>query len=473
MTKRTGGQLVVECLKNFGATKAFGVPGESYLPILDALYDTKGELDFITCRQEGGAAFMAAAWGKLTGDPGIAMVTRGPGATNASIGVHAAKQDSVPMLLLVGQVSTEHLGREAFQEVDYKFMFADLAKGVVQIDKADRIPELMSRAWKIAINGRPGPVVVVLPEDVLFGESRAECSSYVPYLGFGDISFQDLANINEILEDAERPLILLNGTYLKNQKALQGYAESLGLPVICTSRTHDGYDNTSLTYIGEAGVAMPAHVEDALRNSDCILALGPRFGEMATQGWRLFNVPLASQKIIHIHPSEEEIGKIYQPTYAVVSDLADFADILNTSMKPKRTWFEWCAVGRKAHLDFLKRIKTTAPVNMAEVTAHLQNTLPADAILTNGAGNFTFWPNKVFQYGPDQRLLAPISGAMGYGVPAAIAAKVHDPLKTVVCFAGDGDFQMTCQELATARQYAACPIILLINNGRYGTIRMH
>ena len=471
---RDGGQLVVECLKNFGATKAFGVPGESYLPILNALHDIKGELDFITCRQEGGAAFMAAAWGKLTGEPGICMVTRGPGATNASIGVHTAKQDSVPMILLVGQVSTDHLGREAFQEVDYGLMFRDLAKWVVQIDKVDRIPELMSRAWKTAVSGRPGPVVVVLPEDVLTQESSVTPLNWLMPAFASSVDFQDLFNINEILYDSKRPVILLNGGHASlNNHNLQTYAERLGLPVICASRTQSNFDNSSSSYVGEAGVAMPLHVEETLYHSDCIFALGVRFGEMATKGWTLFQEPIPKQEIIHIHPSEHEIGKIYQPNYSVIADISDFAETLATSMVPKKTWFDWCHARRKAHLDFLANVKTTKPVNMAEITAQLQKILPSDGIITNGAGNFAYWPNKIFQYGPEQRLLAPISGAMGFGVPAAIAAKVYDPSKTVVCFAGDGDFQMTCQELATARQHKACPIILLINNGRYGTIRMH
>ena len=474
MTKRTGGQLVVECLANFGATKAFGVPGESYLPILDALYDTKGELDFITCRQEGGAAFMAAAWGKLTGEPGICMVTRGPGATNASIGVHAAKQDSVPMILIVGQVSTEHLGREAFQEVDYKFMFADLAKWVVQVDKVDRIPEMMSRAWKTAVSGRPGPVVVVFPEDVLVEESLAKPLKHPAMASPAWVGTDTYLFLYEMLEAADKPLIIYGGGGLSEagNEYIQSFAELNAIPVVSVSRCQDQFDNTSPTYIGEAGVAMPGHVRSAIQQSDVVLAIGNRFGEMVTGAYDLLQVPKTGKEIIHVHLDAEELGKVIIPTVSVQACPNEFTLHL-AQHKLNRNWRDWCQQNREAHQNFLAAPPKRSPVDMGEVTSHLQYLLPKDGIITNGAGNFAFWPNKIFQYGPTQRLLAPISGAMGYGLPAAIAAKVHDPSKTVVCFAGDGDFQMTCQELATARQYGACPIVLILNNGRYGTIRMH
>ncbi len=468
MTKRDGGQLVVECLKNFGATKAFGVPGESYLPILNALHDTRGELDFITCRQEGGAAFMAAAWGKLTGEPGICMVTRGPGATNASIGVHTAKQDSVPMILLVGQVSTDHLGREAFQEVDYGLMFRDLAKWVVQIDKVDRIPEILSRAWNRAISGRPGPVVVVLPEDVLTDTSAAAATGVASIVSAGEIA-EALAT----LETSKRPVMVLGQRLTGTaQIGFQAFCERHDLPVVAASRCNDAIDNHSPAYVGEAGVGMPPHVRRALAEADLLAFIGGRLDEMTTGAFDLVRCPTPNQQIIQLSSEPSELGKLVDVGIFVHADPSQVAweDLRLTSAKTQNNWRDEC---RQAHLAAVKKPKTTTPVNMAAVTAHLQTTLPPDAIVTNGAGNFAFWPNKLFQYGPRQRLLAPISGAMGFGLPAAIAAKVHDPSRTVVCFAGDGDFQMTCQELATARQHGACPIILLINNGRYGTIRMH
>lgn len=471
---RDGGQLVVECLKNFGATKAFGVPGESYLPILNALHDTKGELDFITCRQEGGAAFMAAAWGKLTGEPGICMVTRGPGATNASIGVHTAKQDSVPMILIVGQVSTDHLGREAFQEVDYGLMFRDLAKWVVQIDKVDRIPELMSRAWKTAVSGRPGPVVVVLPEDVLSAETFAKPLSHPAMVSSAWVGGDTYLTFYEMMEAAERPLILYGGGGLTEagDEYIQAFAEANAIPVVCVFRYQDRYDNMSPTYVGEAGVGMPAHVRATLEQSDLILAIGPRFGEMTTGAYEILQVPKLVKTLIHVHHDAEELGKVLIPTLGIQACPLEFTIHLD-GHKLNRRWTDWCGDRRQAHQQFVAAPPKRTPVDMGEVTAHLQYVLPEDVIITNGAGNFAFWPNKIFQYGTLARLLAPQAGAMGYGLPAAIAAKVHDPSKTIVCFAGDGDFQMTCQELATARQHDACPIILLINNGRYGTIRIH
>jgi len=469
---RNGGQILVESLVSLGATKAFGVPGESYLAVLDALHDTAGQLDFILCRNEGGAAFMAAAWGKLTGTPGICMVTRGPGVTNASIGIHTAMQDSAPMLVFVGQVGTDMKGREAFQELDYRAVFGTMAKWAVEIDQIDRLPEILSRAWITATTGRPGPVVIALPEDMLTSLSAVEPLHGAPRIAEPAPALDALDEALSMLSSAERPLILLGGcTWTEaGRKALQSFAESADIPALVAFRYQDRFDNHSPCYAGEAGVGMPPHVKALIKEADVILALNIRFGEMTTDAYTLLDVPVPKQKIIHVHASAGEIGKIYQPALGIVAGPNAFA----TALRPVRgAWADWRAKARAGYEASLTAPPQPSPVDMVAVTAHLRAVLPEDVVLTNGAGNFTVWPNKFFPYGPKARLLAPQSGAMGYGLPAAIAAKIADPSKTVVCFAGDGDFQMNCQELATAAQHGAQPIVLILNNGIYGTIRAH
>ena len=469
---RNGGRLLVESLVALGATKGFGVPGESYLAVLDALHDTKDRLDFVLCRNEGGAAFMAAAWGKLTGQPGLCFVTRGPGATNAAIGIHTAMQDSVPMILFVGQVGTDMKGREAFQEIDYPSVFGAMAKWAVEIDDADRIPEILARAWTTALTGRPGPVVIALPEDMLTSltdatplTGPARIAEPAPEAGALD---QALA----LLAAAQRPLILLGGCSWTGagRAALQGFAEASDIPVVAAFRYQDQFDNFSRCYAGEAGVGMPAHVKALVREADVILAINTRFGEMTTDGYTLLDVPVPVQRLIHVHASDREIGKVYQPTLGIQAGPNAFA----AALRPVTGgWAAWRAQGRAAWDAGFDLPPQPSPVDMGPVMAHVRAVLPKDAILTNGAGNFTVWPNKFYKYGPKARLLAPQSGAMGYGVPAAVAAKLAFPDRTVVCFAGDGDFQMTCQELGTAMQAGAQPVILILNNGIYGTIRAH
>jgi acetolactate synthase-1/2/3 large subunit len=469
---RNGGQILVQSLMELGATKAFGVPGESYLAVLDALHDTAGRLDYVLCRHEGGAAFMAAAWGKLTGSPGICMVTRGPGATNAAIGVHTAMQDSAPMILFVGQVGTDMKGREAFQELDYRAVFGTMAKWVVEIDRVERIPELLSRAWTVAVTGRPGPVVVALPEDMLVSLSDAapltaplRISEPAPEAGA-------LAEALALLAGAERPLLMLGGCNwtAAGRAALEAFAEASDMPVVAAFRYQDQFDNHLSVYAGEAGVGMPPHVKRLLREADVILAVNLRFGEMTTDGYTLLEVPSPRQRLIHVHGSDAELGKIYRPTLGLQAG----PNALAAALRPVRgAWADWRAAARADYLASLELGPLPSPVDMGVCAAHLRDVLPADAIVTNGAGNFAVWPNKFLQYGAKGRLLAPQSGAMGYGVPAAIAAKVAHPERLVVCFAGDGDFQMTGQELATARQANAQPVILILNNGIYGTIRAH
>ncbi len=471
---RNGGQLLVECLVALGATKSFGVPGESYLAVLDALHDTGGRLDYVLCRNEGGASFMAAAWGKLTGSPGICMVTRGPGATNASIGVHTAIQDSAPMILLVGQVGTDMKGREAFQEIDYRAMFGTVAKWAVEIDDVTRIPEILSRAWKTATTGRPGPVVIALPEDMLASQTDTAPLTGPIVVPEPEPAASALAEARAMLEQAARPLILYGGCNWTDagRAALQDFAENSDIPVLSVFRYQDRFDNHSPCFCGEAGVGMVPAVKKLIAEADVILAVNNRFGENSTDGYTLLDVPVPKQRLIHVHGSEAELGKVYQPELAIQAGPNAFATAL-AAAPVRGAWADWREAGRAAYEAGFDLPDLPSPVDMGKVTAHLRQVLPEDAIVTNGAGNFAIWSGKFLKYGPKMRLLAPQSGAMGYGIPAAIAAKVADPARTVVCFAGDGDFQMTCPELASAAQAGAQPIILVLNNGTYGTIRAH
>ena len=469
---RNGGQLLVQSLVALGATKGFGVPGESYLAVLDALHDTQGRLDFILCRNEGGAAFMAAAYGKLTGQPGICFVTRGPGVTNASIGIHTAMQDSAPMIIFVGQVGTDMKGREAFQEIDYRAVFGSMAKWAVEIDDVDRLPEILSRAWVTATTGRPGPVVVALPEDMLTSQTDATPLTAPARITEPAPTPDALAEALALLATAKRPAILLGGCNWTEagKTALQAFAEASDIPVVAALRYQDMFDNHSPCYAGDLGLGLAAGVRKTMAEADVILALNTRFGEISTEGYTLFQVPHPKQNIIHVHASAAEIGKIYIPTLGIPAGPNAFVAALTPV---QGDWADWRARARADYEATFTLPAQPSPVDMVQVTAHLRDVLPEDAILTNGAGNFTIWPNKFYKFGPKARLLAPQSGAMGYGLPAAVAAKVACPDRTVVCFAGDGDFQMNCQELGTAMQAGAQPIVLILNNGTYGTIRAH
>ena len=469
---RNGGQLLVESLIALGARKSFGVPGESYLAVLDALHDTKGKLDYILCRNEGGAAFMAAAYGKLTNTPGLCFVTRGPGATNASIGVHTAMQDSAPMLLFIGQVGTDMTGREAFQEIDYRAMFGTVAKWAVQIDQVERIPEILARAWTVATTGRPGPVVIALPEDMLTSLTDKAPLTAPAKIASPAPQAETMATAQQMLKAAKKPVILMGGTNWTEagRAALQNFAEQSDIPVVAAFRYQDQFDNFSSAFVGEAGVGMLPHVKALIRDADLILAINVRFGEMTTDGYTLLNVPVPQQKLIHVHPSDTEIGKIYVPDLGIHACPSSFAQ----SLQPvSGAWADWRKAAREAYLASFDAPAQPSPVDMVAVMTYLRDRMPEDVILTNGAGNFTVWPNKFAKFGAKARLLAPQSGAMGYGVPAAIAAKVAEPERMVICFAGDGDFQMNCQELGSAMQAGAQPIILILNNGIYGTIRAH
>ena len=468
----TGGEILIDCLLALGSQKAFGIPGESYLAVLDAIYDKREDFDFILCRNEGGAAFMASAHGKLTQEPGVCFVTRGPGAMNAAIGVHTARQDSSPMILFVGQVGTALKGREAFQEIDYETAFRDVAKWSVEINEADRIPEIISRAWLTAVSGRPGPVVVALPEDILTDETDALPLISPVHIEKGVPNSETIEKVQSALSNCKRPLIIIgSSTWSQSgQNALQSFAESSKIPVIAAFRYQDQFDNFSSAFCGEAGVGMPAHVRELIVASDLIIAVNIRFGEMTTDAYTLLKVPIPDQKLIHVHSADGELGKIYLPDIAILSDPNEFCGCLVNVSGP---WEDWFSSARRNYLDSLIAPKQPSMVDMGLVMRYLQEVLPPDVIITNGAGNFAVWPNKFYQFAASSRLLAPQSGAMGYGVPAAIAAKSAFPNRTVVCFAGDGDFQMTCQELSTAAQAGIFPIILIINNSSYGTIRVH
>ncbi len=471
--QRTGGQILVECLLNQGVTTAFGVPGESYLAVLDALYDVRNRLRMIVTRHEGGAAFMAEAHGKLTGQPGICLVTRGPGACNAAIGVHTAMQNSTPMILFVGQIGRGMRQREAFQEIDYKSFFADTAKWVTEIDSASRIPEIVARAFSLARSGRPGPVVVALPEDMLRETSNAPACGLVRSAEAAPAP-ESLAAATALLRTADRPLMLVGGggwSTLGRRNLARFLAQNM-LPAAVVFRSQDLIDSASASYAGDAGVGMSAALKQTIREADLILAINIRFGESTTDGWRLLEVPRMAARLIHSHASDLELGKIYQPDVALhagpnqmmtaLADAPAFGD-----------WSDWRQRARQGFLSMQKAAQVGGAVDMVEISRWLDRHLAPDAIVTNGAGNFAIWPSKFIRYGQGRRLLAPQSGAMGAGLPAAIAARAHDPARQVVCFAGDGDFQMTLAEMGTAMQEGLQPIVLLLNNGMYGTIRAH
>ena len=472
---RTGGQLLMDSLVALGATRGFGVPGESYLAVLDAMVDHANAFDLVLCRQEGGAAYMAAAWGKLTGEPGLCFVTRGPGATNATVGIHTAMQDSLPMILFVGQVGTDVMGREAFQEVDYAAFFGPLAKWAVQIDDVDRVPEIISRAWTVAMSGRPGPVVVALPEDMLVAMSdRTPCAPVV--IPEPAVSEDTASRISDMLAASDKPVILLGGTRWTADSAcmLESFGLANDVPLVAAFRFHDIIDNHCDAFVGDAGVAMNAYMKDMLREADLILAINIRFGESTTDGYKLFDAPRMAARLIHSHASDDEIGKIYAPDLPVHAGPNAVASVLSRmSLPASRSRSAWRAAARQNYLDSLKAPAQPGDVDMGIITAHIQSVLPDDAIVTHGAGNFSIWPNKFLSYGRNQRMLGPQSGSMGFGLPAALAAKVRDPSRFVLCFAGDGDFQMNGNEMGTALQSGLNPVILIINNASYGTIRMH
>ena len=490
MTQRIAGHLLVECLIAQGVKQVFGVPGESYLAVLDGFHRYADQIQFIINRQEGGAAFMAEAHGKLTGRPGVCFVTRGPGATNASIGVHTAFQDSSPMVLFVGDVASDTRDREAFQEVDYSSFFGPSTKGmakrVERIDDAQRIPEYVARAFATAMNGRPGPVVLVLPEDMLTQPVKAHPvtglnAQPLPRLAPVD-AWSDpgaLRRLRELLLQAQRPFVIAGGSgwTVQAAQALQRFADNWCLPVGNAFRFQDTFDNHHPLYAGDVGIGINPRLAERIRSSDLIIAIGPRLGEMTSGGYTLFEVPRTRQTLVHIHASAEELHRVYHADLAINASMSAAARSLEVLSAP--TTLPWTVWSEGCHADYLANLvpqPLPGEIDMPAVVACLQKHLPADAVLTNGAGNFASWMHRFYRHHGLAKgyktQLAPTNGAMGYGVPAGIAAAITTG-RTVLTMTGDGDFLMTGQELATAVQYGAKTIIVLLNNGMFGTIRMH
>jgi acetolactate synthase-1/2/3 large subunit len=474
MEKRTGGRAIVDALRINGVDTVFCVPGESYIAVLDALFDVP-EIRVVTCRHEAAAANMAEAHGKLTGRPGIAFVTRAPGATHASIGVHIARQDSTPMILFVGQVARGMQGREAFQEIDYAQVFGGLAKWAAQIDDAHRIPELVSRAFHTAMSGRQGPVVLALPEDMLRDEvdvrDLARVTRTAPQPGA-----DDLAALRAMLAQSERPLVILGGSGWDDEAcaAMRRFAQRNALPVTCSFRRQSLFDNRDPHYAGDVGIGPNPALAERIRAADVILAVGARLSEAPTGGYTLIEAPRPRQKLVHVYADPDELGRVYQADLAINAGPAEFARALD-GVEPIASP-RWRAHTEAARRDYEAASQPGAPrgeLDLAHVVRWLSDRLPDDAIVCNGAGNYNTWLHRYFAYKPFGTSLGPTAGAMGYGFPAAIAAKLRYPERAVVAFAGDGCFLMSGHELATAVQYGANVVVLVVNNAMYGTIRMH
>lgn len=473
-TQRTGGQVLIDALATNGVDRIFCVPGESYLAALDAMYDHP-DIDVHVTRNEGGASYMADAYGKLTGRPGICFVTRGPGATNASCGLHVASQDSTPMILFIGQIAREDTDREAFQEIDYRRMFGQVAKWVAQIEDADRIPEYVNRAFTTATSGRPGPVVLVLPEDMLTDLTAAKDLPKAPAL-VTEPGSDAVERALDVLAHAERPLVVVGGSGWSEtaRKNLEQFASNWDVPVATSFRCQDFFDNTHPNYAGDLGIGISPGLTERMKNADVLLVIGARLGEMTTRSYTLVNIPQPQQKLIHVHASAEELGSVYYPTVAVHASPSAFAAAIAT-ITPKSTP-TWSAHREQARADFTQwnaPISVSGDVQMAQIMEWLNTQLPDNAIICNGAGNYTGWVHRFFRFRRFRTQLAPTNGAMGYGVPAAIGAKLVHPDRPVIAFAGDGCFMMNGQELATAMQYGSNVIVIVVNNGMFGTIRMH
>ncbi|HEX8013426.1 MAG TPA: thiamine pyrophosphate-binding protein [Casimicrobiaceae bacterium] len=472
---RTGGRILVDNLLAQGADLAFCVPGESYLPALDALYDARAKLRLVVCRQEGGAAYMAEAYGKLTGRPGIVLVTRGPGASNAAIGIHTAAQDSTPMIALVGQIDAAVADREAFQEVDYRRMFGSIAKWVAQIDRAERIPEYVARAFRVAQSGRPGPVVLALPEDMLAASAEVGDAVRVTIPAVHPAASQ-LEALRSLMTRAKRPLVLAGGSGWSEASCadLARFAGANALPVACAFRNQDLFDNRHANYAGDVGIGINPKLAARVREADLLLVIGERLGEMVTGGYALLEVPQPKQTLIHAHPGANELGRVYQPALAIETAIAPLCAAL-AALEPVASpaWLGSAAAAHQEYVAWQAPRRMPGAVDLWQVVAALRERLPENAILANGAGNYTTWLHRLYRYPRYRTQLAPYSGAMGYGVPAAIAAKAVHPDRVVVSWNGDGCFLMNGQELATAVQYGLAIVFIVIDNAMYGTIRMH
>jgi acetolactate synthase-1/2/3 large subunit len=471
----SGGQILVQSLVGQGTDHVFCVPGESHLAVLDGLYDVRDRVRLVVCRHESGASNMADAYGKLTGRPGIALVTRGPGATNASIGVHTAAQDSTPLVLLVGQVPRAFADREAFQEIDYRRMFGHVAKWVAQIDDPRRVPEYVSHAFYAATSGRPGPVVLALPEDMLTERAEAKAAPRYQRVAAAPAPGQ-MARLEALLAAARSPIAILGGSGWTAEACadLRRFAEAWQLPVACAWRFQDLFDNDHPQYVGDVGIGINPKLARRVREADLALVFGPRLGEMTTGGYTLFEVPVPRQTLVHAHAGAEELGRVYAADLPINAGMPELAAAL-AQLRPRGAppWAAETTAARAEYVAWNAPVRVQGELQMAEVVGHLRERLPPDAIVTNGAGNFSTWAHRFYRYRRFKSQIAPTSGAMGYGVPAAVAAKALYPDRIVVAFAGDGDFLMTGQELATAVQHELPIVVIVVNNGVYGTIRMH
>lgn len=474
LVTRHGGKILADTLVTQGVRLAFGVPGESYLPVLEGLRQAHDRLAFIVCRQEGGASYMAEAYGKLTGEPGVLFVTRGPGATNGAIGVHTAFQDSTPMVVFVGQVGNDFVEREAFQEIDYRRMYGQMAKWVAQIDRAERIPEYVSHAFHTATAGRPGPVVLALPEDMLFSEAavadvpryKRVCCAPSP---------ADMRSLEALLQQAERPFVLVGGGGWDREtcERLQAWAQAASLPVGTAFRCQDLFDNRSPSFAGDVGIGLNPKLAERVKQADVLLVIGARLGEMTTSAYTLVEVPVPRQRLVHVHADAEELGRVYRAELPINSSYSYFVEALENLRVTKPAWKAIAEAARKEYLEWSEPREMPGTLQYGQVIRWLSDTLPEDVIMAGGAGNFSGWLHRHFRYRGFRTQLGAGNGSMGYGLPAAVAAKLAAPERTVVAVCGDGDFLMNGQEFATAVQYGTALVALVVNNGMYGTIRMH
>ncbi|OGA66631.1 MAG: thiamine pyrophosphate-binding protein [Betaproteobacteria bacterium RIFCSPLOWO2_12_FULL_65_14] len=471
---RHGGRILADALLAQGVKMAFGVPGESYLPVLDGLHDLREQLAFIVCRQEGGAAYMAEAYGKLSGEPGVLFVTRGPGASNGAVGVHTGYQDSTPMVVFIGQVGNEFAEREAFQEIDYRRMYGQMAKWVAQIDRVERIPEYVSHAFHTACAGRQGPVVLALPEDMLFAQAAV---ADVPrhHVVRPCISSTQASEVEKLLRGAQRPFVLLGGGGWTGEacRKLQAWIEKSGLPVGTSFRCQDLFDNRSPNYAGDVGIGINPKLAQRVKEADVLLVIGARLGEMTTSAYTLVDAPVPRQTLVHVHAGAEELGRVYRPALPINSGYPQFVDALTGLEIEQAAWRERTAQARQEYLEWSEPRPMPGDLQYGQIVRWLSDKLPEDTIVAGGAGNFAGWLHRHFRYKGFRTQLGPTNGSMGYGYPAAVAAKLAQPARNVIAVCGDGDFLMNGQEIATAAQYGAAFVALVVNNGLYGTIRMH
>ena len=476
---KEAGSLLVEILENQKVDRVFCVPGESYLSVMNGLQETS--IETVLCKHEGAASIMAEADGKLTGRPGIAFVTRGPGATNAASGIHIAQQDSTPMILFVGQIGKEMYGRDAFQEVDYQQFFGGMAKLVVEVQQADRLPEIVSRAYHTAMSGRPGPVIIALPENMLTEKTKNKPVGYINNLSSAP-STSDLAQLIEDIKSADNPILIIGGSVWSSEasKDLESISEMLGLTILTSHRRQSFYNNLHLNYGGDLGLGVNPKLIERINKSDYLVLLGGRLSENPSQGFSLLGIPEHNKKFVHIHPGPEEIGRIYKPHLGIACSPISLVNALNNALKGLnvKPSSQNQVLANQAHEEYLEwgNMPLEAPNSGVDLTTafrNLRENLDANTIITNGAGNYAVWGHRLFRFTNFGTQLAPISGSMGYGLPAAIAAKLRNPNKTVIALAGDGCFQMTENEFATAVQYNAGVIVFVVDNEMYGTIRMH